>query len=57
MSKREEIKKLSEEHPELSRRALAERAGCSPAYVTQALGAVRVYKPRQEKQEPEKVVG
>jgi hypothetical protein len=60
-NKKEKVVRLSEQHPNLTRSGIADLAGCTPAFVTQTLGAKRAYRKRQdvpqETQDPEKVVG
>jgi UDP-N-acetylglucosamine 2-epimerase len=55
------VVRFSEQHPNLTRKGISDLVGCTPAFVTQTLGAKRAYRKRQDApqqaQEPEKVVG
>lgn len=55
--KKERVIRLSGEHPNLSRKGIADLVPCTPAFVTQTLGAKRAYKKRRTVSTEEKVVG
>lgn len=48
---REKVTELDKQEPKLSRKEIARQAGCSGAYVTRVLGALKKYKPRAIKEQ------
>jgi hypothetical protein len=53
--KKEKIKRLHDQHPEMKRSQIAALIPCTPAFVTQTLGAKNPHKARRATQTPEPV--
>jgi hypothetical protein len=53
--KKQKIYRLANDHPNMKRSQIAALIPCTPAFVTQTLGAKKPYKPRQATQTTEPV--